>query len=242
MHTQTQYHNIFVIITLLFTLSAFTSTAADAQSSQALSVEPDTRIIVIGPDAPDRILMGSHRTGEDIRYEWDARGSGMLEGDFSAPAIFYKVPDTIEQKLERVEVVELINDKENPVVLTLLDPSQPRVQQDFGLTVVTDKARYSIGDQMTMTIAAERACDVYLFVQDEQGTLTLLELDYVWPDHHLQAGEEHSITVPMRGPAGKETVIAIAGARDPGNSGKLPGVKMLNVPLSEAQVEYEVVE
>ena len=105
-----------------------------------LELEPDIRTIPLDGNITE-ILIVTRTNRQSLKFAWTLVGAGRLEGDTTAPGIFYIPPQNIDQPSAKAMITILATDYKgnqvsDRVVFTLIDTSNLEVTQ---LLAVADK-------------------------------------------------------------------------------------------------------
>ncbi|OQY28731.1 MAG: hypothetical protein B6244_06110 [Candidatus Cloacimonetes bacterium 4572_55] len=143
--------------------------------------------------------------------------SPQLEGNYANRPVFA----SLETPITTTPVVE----DPPPVTPTTPDPQQEPESEavtyhDFDLTLTTDKDSYHDGEQMVVTVQAERDCYLRLYHVSADMEVQLIFPNKWQQDNHIKAGQ--TVTIPankddfqftMSKPYGMEIIKAVASTK-----------------------------
>lgn len=130
---------ISLVVVVSFSMLFLSGEGYAAAPTVKLVIYPDTPELAVGAEP---IAIAAQASGLNLTYTWELLGPGRIEGE--GPAVFYHVPDTLEEDSARVMITVTVTDGEGQeitetVVLTIRArstqeqpaPSQPKVNLDL---------------------------------------------------------------------------------------------------------------
>ncbi len=95
-------------------------------------------------------------------------------------------------------------------------PQQPRTVEQFSIELKTDKPVYRVGENVTVTVRANRDCYLSLYNTSSEGEVTQIFPNTYASDNLIQAGqvyriptETDSFDFELEGPPGTERIRAV---------------------------------